>query len=138
MSEIKRCYKCKEFKSVDEFYRSNKVYYQKECKVCNRERKYRWHHTEEGKRSSMNTKLKRRFGISVEEYDEMLKNQKGMCLICGKYQCSQGHNLAVDHDHRTGKIRGLLCKSCNVGIGNFYDRPDLLLKAANYLIGVTK
>ena len=80
------------------------------------------------------------YGITVAEYDAMLANQGGGCAICGE-QCSSGRKLAVDHNHaccpgdRTcGKcIRGLLCGSCNQGIGKLRDSPRLLIAAASYL-----
>jgi hypothetical protein len=79
--------------------------------------------------------LKRHFGISKADYDRMLKLQNGLCAICGS--SNTGHknkSFATDHDHKTGKIRGLLCRGCNVGIGNLQDDPVLLLKAANYIL----
>ena len=132
------CFNCKQTKPVSEFYRSSVIYYQKECKICNRERKYRWHHTEAGKLSSANTKLKRRFGITLEQYEDMLKEQGGRCMICGAIKSTLNHKLAVDHDHKTSKIRGLLCKSCNLGIGNFLDSPVLLQNAISYLTRETE
>ena len=76
--------------------------------------------------------LKRMFGMTLEEYDEKLVNQYGGCKICG-LTCVSGKRLAVDHDHKTGKIRDLLCTNCNVGLGKFQDNPELLIKAADYL-----
>jgi hypothetical protein len=131
--ENKVCFNCKKEKPVTDFYRSNTRYYQRECKDCNRERKYKWHQTDAGKLSSANTKLKRRFGIDLNEYNQMLKAQDGKCLICGATESIFGHKLAVDHCHKTNKIRGLLCKSCNVGLGHFKDNIKSLLKAAEYL-----
>lgn len=80
------------------------------------------------------------YGITATDYDAMLMKQGGGCAICGE-QCSSGRRLAVDHDHaccpgeRTcGKcIRGLLCGSCNQGIGKLKDSPRLLIAAASYL-----
>jgi hypothetical protein len=132
-SAFRTCFGCKQTKQVTQFYRSNTRYYQRECKDCNRERKYRWHHTEHGKRSTRNTKLKNRFGITVEQYESIHRDQGGKCLICTAELSYMGHRLAVDHDHKTGKIRGLLCKGCNTGIGNLKDDPALLRKAAEYL-----
>lgn len=132
MTDTKTCYACKETKNLADFYR-RKDAHQKECKNCNRERKYKWHQSESGKLSSANTKLKRRFGIDLDTYNEMLKKQDYKCLICGATESHGGHRLAVDHDHETGQIRGLLCKSCNVGLGNFYDSTEKLLKAVDYL-----
>ena len=77
--------------------------------------------------------LKRMFGMSLEEYNDKLSKQKGVCAICGGL-CKSGKRLAVDHNHKTGKIRDLLCGNCNGGLGKFQDNAELLVKAANYLI----
>lgn len=76
--------------------------------------------------------LKRRFGITSDEYDSMLESQGGVCAICGEADPT-GRRLAVDHNHETGEVRGLLCIRCNRGIGNFKDSPALLQAAAEYL-----
>jgi hypothetical protein len=73
--------------------------------------------------------LRFRYGIGVEDYEEMYKNQKGKCAICRKKK----KKLDVDHCHRTGKIRGLLCNSCNQGLGLFKDDEKIMKQAANYL-----
>jgi hypothetical protein len=130
---VKTCYSCKIEKPVNNFYRSNVNYYQKECKDCNRIRKYKWHQTEEGKLSSANTKLKRRFGITLDQFNKMYEQQNGKCLICEATESNLGHRLAVDHCHTTGKIRGLLCKSCNVSLGGFKDNVNSLYRAIKYL-----
>ena len=129
----KTCYACRQTKPVSEFYRSNVKYYQKECKERCRVRKAKWHRTEIGKLSSTNTKLKRRFGITLDEYNELLQKQNYECLICGAKNSTNGHRLAVDHSHVTGKVRALLCKACNVAIGNLQDNPEFCEKAAAYL-----
>lgn len=71
-------------------------------------------------------------GITLEQYEEMLKNQNGVCCICNHIS-EDGRQLCVDHCHNTGKIRGLLCNKCNAGIGFFKDRIDVLSSAINYL-----
>ena len=76
--------------------------------------------------------LKRMFGMSIEEYEDKLVYQGGGCMICG-LTCVSGKRLAVDHDHKTGKIRDLLCSNCNGGLGKFQDSPELLIEAADYL-----
>lgn len=76
--------------------------------------------------------LKRRYGITTEQYDAMLARQGERCAICWQ-ECKTGRRLAVDHDHETMTVRGLLCSSCNQGLGNFADSPDLLEAAARYL-----
>jgi hypothetical protein len=76
--------------------------------------------------------LKHRYGLSPEAYEALLSGQGGYCAICGGEQLA-GRNFAVDHDHKTNEIRGLLCSNCNMGLGAFQDSPDLLLAAAAYL-----
>lgn len=76
--------------------------------------------------------LKRHYGMTKEEYEVLFKSQNGVCAICSKPQ-SKGRRLAVDHDHETGEVRGLLCDGCNPGIGYFKNDPELLHVAANYL-----
>ena len=84
-------------------------------------------------------KLSARFGITPDEYDRMFDAQSGLCAICRMPE-STTHNisgaivrLSVDHNHDTGKIRGLLCRSCNLIIGNAADSVSRLLAAAKYL-----
>lgn len=67
--------------------------------------------------------LKRSYGITLDEYNKMLKDQGGVCKIC-KLPCKSGKNLAVDHCHDTGTVRGLLCAKCNTNLG----RIELYLK----------
>ena len=74
--------------------------------------------------------LSTRYGISEIQYENMFKNQTGVCLIC---KLSSTKQLVVDHDHKTGVVRGLLCGKCNLGLGMFYDRKELLIAAASYL-----
>lgn len=83
--------------------------------------------------------LKRFFNLSVEDYLKMLNDQNGVCAICKKseiYYTKTGKlkDLAVDHCHVSGKVRGLLCSSCNNGLGCFKDNLELLDKAKEYLI----
>lgn len=88
-----------------------------------------------------NYDLKRTYGITVEEYSALLEGQGGVCAICGKEERAvknnsvEYRNLAVDHCHTTGKVRGLLCTNCNQGLGNFMDNPAYLAKAISYLLG---
>jgi len=80
-----------------------------------------------------NAQLKRNFGISVEEYDKLLKKQNDKCAICEAVSCRSGKRFAVDHDHKTGLVRGLLCFACNTSLGKFNDSQELLYKAISYL-----
>jgi len=76
--------------------------------------------------------LKYRYGISSEQYDEMLGRQGGKCAIC-REECRTGKALAVDHDHDTGAVRGLLCRACNGAIGALDHDPEVLRAAIRYL-----
>lgn len=73
----------------------------------------------------------KKFSITEEDYQKMFDKQMGLCAICHKPESEI--KLAVDHDHDTGKVRGLLCKRCNMGIGLLGDNPDTLTNAVLYL-----
>lgn len=83
--------------------------------------------------------LKKKYGLSIEDYKAMLASNGGLCFLCGKPERSIDHRtrkvkrLAVDHHHETNKVRGLLCSHCNRAIGLFHDDADLLTKAGQYL-----
>lgn len=72
-------------------------------------------------------------GITGDDYNAMAKSQGGGCKICGKTADKNNARLSVDHCHKTGKIRGLLCNQCNSGIGFFNDNPALVKSALEYL-----
>lgn len=79
-----------------------------------------------------NKYLKRNYGITLEEYDEMFDEQNGVCAICGGIS-RDGKRLSVDHDHETGKVRELLCMNCNTALGMLQDNVQIVLAAAQYL-----
>lgn len=146
------CKRCKVEKETTEFAKHHKHGYQAWCRSCRsdyyKERKehaaatqkaWRESQTEEERerRSEMayNTHLRRQFGIDRTEYDELLVSQEDGCAICGRSSSgsSQFKRLVVDHDHTTGKVRGLLCDPCNRGIGLLQDDPSVIQKAIDYL-----
>lgn len=73
-----------------------------------------------------------RYGLGRGDYARIHEAQGGTCSIC-KNQCPRGFDLSVDHDHKTGRVRGLLCQNCNAGLGMFRDDPGLLATAIEYL-----
>lgn len=82
--------------------------------------------------------LRQKYGIGIEDYASLLSGQAGVCLICSEPPDSEAADprrraLCVDHDHLTGRIRGLLCWKCNVGLGSFRDSEEILAKAIEYL-----
>jgi len=84
--------------------------------------------------------LKHKYGLSLDGYDSLLAEQDRCCAICGIHeeQTPWPHKLVIDHCHHTKEVRGLLCSSCNRGIGLLQDSPKLLLNAADYLAERTK
>ena len=76
---------------------------------------------------------RRRFGLHWKDYDKLLTNQSECCKICNRHKSMFKRKLSVDHCHSTGKIRGLLCGSCNTALGHFQDDVDRMRKAITYL-----
>lgn len=95
-------------------------------------RQWREEDPERKRRSDRESHLKRKFGITQAEYDRLLRQQRGGCAICGDTR-PDGRTLHIDHDHRTGSVRGLLCLSCNQGLGQFKESPARLAMAIEYL-----
>ena len=154
----KTCTKCKETKDISLFAKDKNspdghTYQCKECRNKankryrelhpdkiqehnNRLKNWRkeYYNIPENKEKLRNNHLKKKYNITVEEYDLLFSKQNGVCAICGKPETStKTSNLAVDHNHLTGDIRGLLCNKCNRGLGYFEDSPELLYKAIKYL-----
>jgi len=92
-----------------------------------------WRDSGRKAQSDRKSHLKNTFGLTQEEYEAKLRWQRGVCLIC-QQPPAEGQMLDVDHDHETGRVRGLLCRNCNHGLGKFYENPFLLAAAAGYLI----
>ena len=91
--------------------------------------------TEASRERARSASLKRLYGITPEQYDEMLEKQDGYCAVCLKHHSEFKTRLAVDHDHKTGELRGLLCMNCNHRVVGRHREPDLLLRAGRYLQG---
>lgn len=84
------------------------------------------------KRKNREGHLRRKYGITLADYDALLKHQEGVCAICGR-EPRDDIALHVDHDHATGAVRGLLCFRCNNAVGDLGDDPVILQRAADYL-----
>lgn len=101
-----------------------------------REKLIAWRKRPEVRLHQKNYDFKHKYGITVLEYDELVKKQEGKCALCGKIPRKlKKIGLHVDHDHRTGKVRGLLCSKCNTSIGALGDTGEGLIKAAMYVDG---
>jgi hypothetical protein len=164
MTDLKRCKVCGEIRPISEFYRApgTRDGHRSDCKPCNLAAKHsryladpqaaidrvqRWRegnpekylayqaaYRASGKKKASDRKshLKRKFGLSLEEYDEMLVSQGGRCAICRRKP--RKISLHVDHDPESGRVRGLLCFSCNQALGSLQDDPDIVSSAVTYLI----
>jgi len=117
--KTKRCSVCKKRKSINKFHFYRGLKRRADCGECK-------------SRKDVKSKRKRLYGVSSGTYETMLLSQEYLCKICrGK---PKTRSLCVDHDHNTGKVRGLLCHNCNRAI-SIFDKKDLLKKALAYLKG---
>jgi hypothetical protein len=126
------CSKCHEIKPNKDFFTRENGYRRLQCKTClYKANRKNYDHEKERYRKLQNT-----FGIGKEDFEDLMTQQNGVCAICGnppkKYARNRGV-LCVDHNHETGKVRALLCRPCNQGLGLFYDNKELLRKAKDYL-----
>lgn len=149
---MRTCSKCNREQADDEFPiqtggRKNSRYLSRRCRTCINEGQ-RERYSKEAQRGYRKTRYQKdpdykarhhlwhNYRIRLSDYEKLLNAQGGVCAICGadkslnRIGASRFH---VDHDHSTGKVRGILCINCNVGLSRFYDKPHLLRKAATYL-----
>jgi len=149
---MKVCKKCKRELSLEMFSKhpKSKDRLQGSCKECERKWYKSWRARPEvlkrikeqqkqwAKRNVDNRKLNRKkynlkvnFGISIEDYNKLLLRQNGVCAVCGS---NTNRSLAVDHNHETGKVRGLLCGNCNTALGLLRENIQIIEKLKGYLV----
>ena len=136
----KVCTLCGESKPNEQFHFtvSERGYRASRCKPCAREyerarnRELKRKNPEEYKRTRQRYMRKTRYGMAHSDYEELLLEQDGVCAICRRGD-GTGQDLEVDHCHKTGLVRGLLCTSCNNALGMFRDDTRILLRARQYL-----
>jgi hypothetical protein len=122
-----RCRDCQQEKAEDDFPRNKRsstgrgIY----CKLCHNNRTRRNRQKNGG---ASRYHLRARYGIEPHELAVLIESQHGLCAVCSKTEATQ-----VDHDHRTGKVRGILCLNCNAGLGALKDDPKLIWAAIDYL-----
>lgn len=144
----KVCTKCKLSKSSEDYHKqtNSKDGYSNWCKVCGYDNLKIWRKKNPDKikknaknfrinnpKAYYNSQYKSKYGISIEEYNRLFDIQKGQCKICKIDSKELPRKLAVDHNHVTGKVRGLLCGNCNVAIGNLKESVIIIKEALNYL-----
>lgn len=137
MSLTKQCGKCKEIypATLEYFYKkiNGKYNLRGRCKSCEEEA-----NTDYRKRNPhiyRNSRLKYDYGITLDDYNKMFEEQQGCCKICGRHQINFKRRLAVDHNHKTTEVRGLLCNNCNQRLGYINENPFVLIKTIKYLRG---
>ena len=136
------CTECSEIKPVGDYYVRTDGRRNRCCKTCHNAKgkarrdadpqayNARQRQLKRGAKSRKYS-LKRKFDITPEEYEEMLQSQGGGCAACGAQPGRRA--LSVDHDHKTGRVRGILCDPCNFALGHAKDDPKRLLALATYL-----
>jgi len=128
---MRQCTGCNKIKALSEFstapYGKDKL--TAKCRSCYH--KYYTSRKDSDPDYLRNIKLKNRYNITAQDFDRMLKGQKGVCYIC--YSNNRGKTLHVDHCHETGQVRRLLCSDCNRGLGCFRDDPEVMRAAITYL-----
>lgn len=138
------CTRCEEMKQPDEFYPHGSTARGRQywCKACCRESRAERPLRPPDRLSIRRWRLQAQYGISPAGYDALFEMQSGRCAVCAvekePWEPDAGvkgrHRfLVVDHDHRTGRVRGLLCFNCNAGIGQFHDDPQVMLAAIAYM-----
>ena len=141
---FRKCSKCLEFKPMDTdyfaFHKKYRFFLKTFCKSCAKAefKKYYSKHKERLKAAQLKwcrehpekikaRDLRRKYSMTVEDYNRLVSSQEGKCKICDRQA-----RLVVDHDHATGKVRGLLCRLCNTSLG-FVENQEFLVKALSYL-----
>lgn len=142
---FRRCTECKEILSIDKFperagrCRPCKAVYQTRWYFKNKERAqangkvYRAQNKNRIKLNQRKYWARKKFGLTYEQLRDIESKNNGRCWICNKTEEENGIGLALDHNHVTGEVRGLLCRMCNIGLGAFKDNVELLERAKSYL-----
>ena len=140
---MKKCATCGEEKSLEDFHKQSrsKDGRQRVCKECNTASVKRWqkdnperyaeyYKSRDAIYSADSRKRAKKYGMTPEELSEFLLSTDGVCTICGRHP---NNWLVVDHCHKTGKVRGVLCEKCNQALGLMDDNAEYLESAIAYL-----
>jgi len=145
---VKYCYGCSKGKPLEQFYQSDE--FKSRCKEC-RKKYYREYHEKRKIESAKQSKIRRDslhpsgltqgkvdhlmggYGMTPEQYLKLIHAQQGKCACCDTILSENKRYVHIDHDHETGRIRGILCHSCNLMLGHADENIDKLKKAIFYL-----
>lgn len=125
-AESKVCPKCGEDKTIDQYHRPGRAY----CRDCDNAMKRERYRAKGGKEAVYAQNLLNNYGMTLAEYEVRVGQQDGRCAICGT---RPDHRLHVDHDHRTGAVRDLLCRPCNYALGHAKDSLRIMRAMVAYL-----
>ena len=130
---MKTCNICGQSKPHSDFAKNKRAKdgRQTRCRECFAE--YNRQNPEGQRRRMRKWTLKHKYGITIEDYEQMLADQGGGCAICGTDTPGGGGTFHVDHCHESGKVRGVLCNNCNLGIGFLQEQLELFDIAKSYL-----
>ena len=132
-----KCSKCGVEKPLSDFYVNRKTGKPKgqRCKKCisDSNGEYQRKNRERSTEMQRAWRFKKKYGVTLDDYDRLLQAQGGRCAICGGVSRGRSERFHVDHCHKTGRVRGLLCNPCNRGLGLLADNPELIDKAAAYI-----
>lgn len=153
VGEYRTCHSCHDKLSIEEFQEYKPGKRRRSCRDCrNLDGRIRAEKRRESAKyderlayaqkhnraKSVISRVTSEFGVTAEELEDMTLEQNNTCAICGKPESRMRNGvplrLCIDHNHRTGVVRGLLCSRCNVAIGMMDDDPDLFLAAAQYIL----
>lgn len=134
--ETNKCSQCKEVRPITDFWKNKaqKSGFCRECKFCSKKRDrraamFRYRHQPHVKLKEKVRSYQREYDLEIGVIEAAIAKQNGQCAICKKVT----QKLCVDHCHTTGAFRGMLCRSCNTGIGHLHDNPERCIAAAEYL-----
>src|SRR5206468_1858620 len=125
---MKECRRCFKIKSSTEFYKrtASQDGLQPICKPCSIEVRREHYQTPHGKKLRSAANKRAKFNMTAGEYNELFDSQEGRCAICKRHQSEFSKSFAIDHNHDTGKIRGLLCHQCNTALGMLRENPEAI------------
>ena len=138
---FKKCSCCGEIKPTTEFAKRKnreKWGFNSYCKACKKKKHHEYYLKDKDRfKRLVRGRALKQYGLTFEDQEQMLREQNNKCAICCKeiflFGSSKKLTAHVDHDHKTGKVRGLLCQECNTGLGKFRDNTEYLLGAISYL-----
>ncbi len=142
--EIKKCLQCNIFKPFSSYQGTKITKLSVYCAECRQTAEFKEKRRKIASNYYKNNKNKeyersrkynlwKIYNITIEDFNYLLELQNYSCAICSKSETELNKRLNIDHDHKTGKVRGLLCSNCNTALGLLYDNPELISKSLAYI-----